>query len=129
MQSLQMAYLCRLTKGKHLGADSNRCTPLVFRTRKIRNVFFSISCRDAEIVEVMRESSPTVQNDGTNGTVTNSTTQHEAEPKSSSDISPTNGTLQLNKPSGLSLEDPVKLMDSILSENGAISQNINLLGK
>lgn len=37
--------------------------------------------------------------------------------------------LQLNKPSGLSLEDPVKMMDSILNENGAISQNINLLGK
>ncbi|XP_067240388.1 heat shock factor protein 2 [Chanodichthys erythropterus] len=84
---------------------------------------------DAEIVEVAHESSQTIKNDGTNGTVTNSTTQQEAVPKSSSDISPTNSTLQLNKPSGLSLEDPVKLMDSILSENGAISQNINLLGK
>uniref|UniRef100_A0A3Q4BJ81 HSF-type DNA-binding domain-containing protein n=1 Tax=Mola mola TaxID=94237 RepID=A0A3Q4BJ81_MOLML len=41
----------------------------------------------------------------------------------------TSSALQLNKPSGLSLEDPVKLMDSILKENGAISQNINLLGK
>lgn len=39
------------------------------------------------------------------------------------------GALQLNKPSGLSLEDPMKMMDSILKENGAISQNINLLGK
>lgn len=38
--------------------------------------------------------------------------------------------LQLNKPSGLSLEDPMKMMDSILNESGAaISQNINLLGK
>uniref|UniRef100_A0A8C7YCV2 Heat shock transcription factor 2 n=1 Tax=Oryzias sinensis TaxID=183150 RepID=A0A8C7YCV2_9TELE len=37
--------------------------------------------------------------------------------------------LLLNKPSGLSLEDPVKMMDSIMNENGAISQNINLLGK
>ncbi|XP_061560212.1 heat shock factor protein 2 [Phycodurus eques] len=42
---------------------------------------------------------------------------------------PTSSALQLNKPSGLSLEDPVKMMDSILKENGAISQNINLLGK
>ncbi|XP_048063363.1 heat shock factor protein 2 isoform X1 [Megalobrama amblycephala] len=84
---------------------------------------------DAEIVEVAHESSPTIKNDSTNGTVTNSTTQQEAVPKSSSDISATNSTLQLNKPSGLSLEDPVKLMDSILSENGAISQNISLLGK
>lgn len=39
------------------------------------------------------------------------------------------GALQLNKALGLSLEDPVKMMDSILKENGAISQNINLLGK
>ncbi|KAM9704365.1 heat shock factor protein 2 [Menidia menidia] len=37
--------------------------------------------------------------------------------------------LQLNRASSLSLEDPVKMMDSILNENGAISQNINLLGK
>lgn len=92
-------------------------------------MLFSISYRDAEIVEVAHESSPTIKNDSTNGTATNSTTQQDAIPKSSSDISPTNSTLQLNKPSGLSLEDPVKLMDSILSENGAISQNINLLGK
>ncbi|XP_041814397.1 heat shock factor protein 2 isoform X2 [Chelmon rostratus] len=42
---------------------------------------------------------------------------------------PTSSALQLNKPSALSLEDPVKMMDSILNENGAISQNINLLGK
>ncbi|XP_054474657.1 heat shock factor protein 2 [Anoplopoma fimbria] len=41
----------------------------------------------------------------------------------------TSSALQLNKASGLSLEDPVKLMDSILNENGAISQNISLLGK
>ncbi|XP_041830931.1 heat shock factor protein 2 isoform X2 [Melanotaenia boesemani] len=47
--------------------------------------------------------------------------------RSSSD--PTSSALQLNKPSALSLEDPVKMMDSILNENGAISQNISLLGK
>uniref|UniRef100_A0A1A7XNG2 Heat shock factor 2 n=1 Tax=Iconisemion striatum TaxID=60296 RepID=A0A1A7XNG2_9TELE len=41
----------------------------------------------------------------------------------------TSNTLLLNKPSGLSLEDPLKMMDSILNENGAISQNISLLGK
>ncbi|XP_029984120.1 LOW QUALITY PROTEIN: heat shock factor protein 2-like [Sphaeramia orbicularis] len=41
----------------------------------------------------------------------------------------TSSALQLNKAPGLSLEDPVKMMDSILNENGAISQNINLLGK
>lgn len=42
---------------------------------------------------------------------------------------PTSSALQLNKSSALSLEDPVKMMDSILNESGAISQNINLLGK
>lgn len=41
----------------------------------------------------------------------------------------TGGALQLNKACGPSLEDHVKMMDSILKENGAISQNINLLGK
>lgn len=82
---------------------------------------------DAEIVEVDCESSPTIKNDSTNETVTNSSAHHEAVPKSISDFS--SSTLQLNKPSALSSEDPVELMDSILSENGAISQNINLLGK
>lgn len=85
---------------------------------------------DAEIVEVTYESSPkTVQKDSTNSTIINSIAQQEAEPKTTPDVSSTSSALQLNKPSGLSLEDPVKLMDSILSENGAISQNINLLGK
>uniref|UniRef100_A0A8C5RSI1 Heat shock transcription factor 2 n=1 Tax=Laticauda laticaudata TaxID=8630 RepID=A0A8C5RSI1_LATLA len=37
--------------------------------------------------------------------------------------------VQLNNQSTLTTEDPVSMMDSILSENGVISQNINLLGK
>ncbi|XP_041108138.1 heat shock factor protein 2-like isoform X2 [Polyodon spathula] len=37
-------------------------------------------------------------------------------------------TSQTNK-TALSLEDPVKMMDLILNENGTLSQNINLLGK
>ncbi|XP_038126450.1 heat shock factor protein 2 [Cyprinodon tularosa] len=37
--------------------------------------------------------------------------------------------LQLNAPSALRAEDPVKMMDSMMNENGAISQNISLLGK
>lgn len=41
----------------------------------------------------------------------------------------TRSTLLLNKSSGLILEDPVKMMDSIINNNGAITQNINLLGK
>jgi len=39
------------------------------------------------------------------------------------------GALQLNNAFAMSLEDPVKMMESILNESGAISQNINLLGK
>ncbi|XP_034555418.1 heat shock factor protein 2 [Notolabrus celidotus] len=58
-------------------------------------------------------------------TPTTSTTTTTAPPGNS----PTSSALQLNKQAALSLEDPVKLMDSILKENGAISQNINLLGK
>uniref|UniRef100_A0A8C8VG62 Heat shock transcription factor 2 n=1 Tax=Pelusios castaneus TaxID=367368 RepID=A0A8C8VG62_9SAUR len=37
--------------------------------------------------------------------------------------------IQRNSQSTLTAEDPVSMMDSILSENGVISQNINLLGK
>ncbi|NXO58699.1 HSF2 protein, partial [Aramus guarauna] len=37
--------------------------------------------------------------------------------------------VQLNNQSALTAEDPVSMMDSILSENGVISQNINLIGK
>lgn len=100
---------------------------------------------DVEIVQVELESC-TVQPTETevNTTCTNDIKQTEADvlaaaaaatddsQKSSSstlDSRPTSSALQLNKPSGLSLEDPVKMMDSILNENGAISQNINLLGK
>ncbi|XP_069017705.1 heat shock factor protein 2 isoform X1 [Embiotoca jacksoni] len=53
----------------------------------------------------------------------------DGQRSSTSDGPATSGALQLNKPSGLSLEDPMKMMDSILNENGVISQNINLLGK
>ncbi|NWV30538.1 HSF2 protein, partial [Origma solitaria] len=37
--------------------------------------------------------------------------------------------VQLHNQSTLTAEDPVSVMDSILNENGVISQNINLLGK
>ncbi|NWV37219.1 HSF2 protein, partial [Grantiella picta] len=37
--------------------------------------------------------------------------------------------VELNNQSTLTAEDPVSVMDSILNENGVISQNINLLGK
>ncbi|NXA96009.1 HSF2 protein, partial [Melanocharis versteri] len=41
----------------------------------------------------------------------------------------TSSAVQLNNQSTLTAEDPVSVMDSILNENGVISQNINLLGK
>ncbi|XP_028653619.1 heat shock factor protein 2 [Erpetoichthys calabaricus] len=41
----------------------------------------------------------------------------------------TSSALQLNKPPAVSLDDPSTVMDSILNENGAISHNINLLGR
>ena len=55
-------------------------------------------------------------------------TPTEAAGSADSSAAPSSA-LQINKASVLSLEDPVKMMDSILNENGAISQNINLLGK
>lgn len=101
----------------------------VFDWCGILNVLFLVSHRDAEIVEDY-ESNPVTRNGSIGGTVTNSPVQEAAATaKSISDISSNSSVLQLNKLSCLSSEDPVKLMDSILSENGAISQNINLLGK
>ncbi|XP_031437230.1 heat shock factor protein 2 isoform X2 [Clupea harengus] len=81
---------------------------------------------DFEIIEVTEGN-----------TVTPTTLTEEDDPaveseelcRSMTDGLPTSSALQLNKPCSLSQEDPVKMMDSILKESGAISQNINLLGK
>ncbi|XP_014060221.2 heat shock factor protein 2 isoform X1 [Salmo salar] len=85
---------------------------------------------DVEIVEVF-DSNTVSQTDGAdNPGQTNSLVfEPEETTISTYDSLPTSSVLQLNKPSGLSLEDPMKMMDSILNESGAISQNINLLGK
>lgn len=99
------------------------------------------SHRDIEIVEVELDSSivQPAETEVNTSMSTDDPKQTEAGVTSAADESqrssisnstaPTSSALQLNKPSGLSLEDPVKMMDSILNENGAISQNINLLGK
>lgn len=94
---------------------------------------------DVEIVEVELESCAVLPAETeVSTTCTDEIKQTEAAVSAADDIQrnssfdgsgPTSSALQLNKPSGLSLEDPVKMMDSILNENGAISQNINLLGK
>ncbi|KAM7394918.1 hypothetical protein PAMA_006587 [Pampus argenteus] len=90
---------------------------------------------DVEIVEVELDScTEQLGETETSTTCTDDTKQPEvaAEELSGNTVDSSGATssaLQLNKPSSLSLEDPVKMMDSILKENGAISQNINLLGK
>ncbi|XP_030627523.1 heat shock factor protein 2 [Chanos chanos] len=79
---------------------------------------------DIEIVEVNYEGTAVSEKESTKGP--------DAE---QDDVMTTVSTLaassalQPNKLVGLSQEDPVKMMDSILNENGAISQNISLLGK
>ncbi|KFO73478.1 Heat shock factor protein 2, partial [Cuculus canorus] len=54
---------------------------------------------------------------------------HPLGPVSDSPSPLMSSAVQLNNQSTLTAEDPVSMMDSILSENGVISQNINLLGK
>ncbi|XP_055728799.1 heat shock factor protein 2-like isoform X5 [Salvelinus fontinalis] len=85
---------------------------------------------DVEIVEVFN-SNTVSQTDSADsiGQTYSLVIEPEETTISTYDSLPTSSTLQLNKQSGLSLEDPMKMMDSILNESGAISQNINLLGK
>ncbi|KAI1897489.1 hypothetical protein AGOR_G00083800 [Albula goreensis] len=85
---------------------------------------------DVEIVEVNCLDDTTVE-ESTEGREAVGVLRMECEetPKSTGDAPLTSSALQINKSPALSLEDPVKMMDSILNENGAISQNINLLGK
>ncbi|XP_029903130.1 heat shock factor protein 2 isoform X2 [Myripristis murdjan] len=94
---------------------------------------------DVEIVEVELDScallpaetevSTTCSDDIKQTFPSHSTEAEESHSACLDSTVPTSSALQLNKPSGLSQEDPVKMMDSILNETGAISQNINLLGK
>ncbi|KAF0023406.1 hypothetical protein F2P81_024036 [Scophthalmus maximus] len=77
---------------------------------------------DAEVVEVELASCAVLQAE------TESSTSCTDGKLTEASVAADGSSLQLNKPSGLSLEDPMKMMDSILNENGVISQNINLLG-
>ncbi|KPP64869.1 heat shock transcription factor 2c-like [Scleropages formosus] len=87
--------------------------------------------RDVEIVEVQIEddTAALVEASAEREIADGLETACEDIAETPADIPQTSSALQVNKPSGLSLEDPVKMMDSILSENEAISQNISLLGK
>uniref|UniRef100_A0A3Q2YPJ0 Heat shock transcription factor 2 n=1 Tax=Hippocampus comes TaxID=109280 RepID=A0A3Q2YPJ0_HIPCM len=89
---------------------------------------------DVEIVEVDLDACPVLEAEAEAGAacvedVKEGEAAGQARSAASDGNGPTGGALQLNKASGPSLEDHVKMMDSILKENGAISQNINLLGK
>ncbi|XP_055018210.1 heat shock factor protein 2 isoform X2 [Boleophthalmus pectinirostris] len=81
---------------------------------------------DVEIVEVNLNSGGLPAEMEVSTAYTEPSTQSQPSPVKSTPIS---AALQLNKQCALSQEDPVKLMDYILKENGAISQNISLLGK
>ncbi|XP_060907323.1 heat shock factor protein 2 isoform X1 [Labrus mixtus] len=96
---------------------------------------------EAELSAISSEDSGQTENGNKTGSTPDSnapttSTSHASAPPGTAppSVAPTSSTstssaLQLNKAASMSLEDPVKMMDSILNENGAISQNINLLGK
>ncbi|XP_076873979.1 heat shock factor protein 2 [Brachyhypopomus gauderio] len=87
---------------------------------------------DVEIVEINYEEQQTTaeKTDPTRNISADITIEDEEEIPRSAVNTPTAPSMpQLNNSSCLNHEDPVKMMDSILSESGAISQNINLLGK
>ncbi|XP_065819859.1 heat shock factor protein 2 isoform X1 [Labrus bergylta] len=96
---------------------------------------------EVELSAVSSEDSRQTENGNKTGSTPDSnapttSTSHASAPPGTAppSVAPTSSTstssaLQLNKAASLSLEDPMKMMDSILNENGAISQNINLLGK
>ncbi|MGH0145238.1 UNVERIFIED_CONTAM: hypothetical protein FKN15_004814 [Acipenser sinensis] len=78
------------------------------------------SCDDMVIVDGEKSEKSTSLS--TAETLETSSAVPESTPLASSAV-------QTNKQPALSLEDPVKMMDLILNENGALSQNISLLGK
>ncbi|XP_062415466.1 heat shock factor protein 2 isoform X2 [Pungitius pungitius] len=80
---------------------------------------------DMDIVEVELDSSALLTAESDASASAADDVRHAEAGRSADD----SGALQLNKASALSPEDPLKMMDSILNDNGAISQNINLLGK
>ncbi|XP_062858521.1 heat shock factor protein 2 [Trichomycterus rosablanca] len=88
---------------------------------------------EIEMVDVRSDDSTTPETLNTYGTVPAHATIQTQDQTSVSTLSPphTSSTLQLDLSSfcGLNQEDPVKMMDSILNDSAAISQNINLLGR
>ncbi|XP_044281491.1 heat shock factor protein 2 isoform X2 [Varanus komodoensis] len=85
---------------------------------------------DIVIVEDDNEDdyAPIIQ-ESTNGEPVSIPSSDAVSPSTDSTSPLMSSAVQLNSQSALTAEDPVSMMDSILSENGVISQNINLLGK
>ncbi|XP_010771787.1 heat shock factor protein 2-like [Notothenia coriiceps] len=113
--------ICDLTESDaELAAEITEGSPRAYETG------------DVEIVEVELDScayhSPRPTEVGVSSAAENSQRSSTSGCSGAPSGAPS-GALQLNKASSLSLEDPIKMMDSILNESGAISQNINLLGK
>ncbi|KAM8826420.1 heat shock factor protein 2 [Synchiropus picturatus] len=111
-ETLEDVIICDISE-KSGKAEDSEGSPRVFEQSDIEIVEVELhGCAPAE--EVASHSAGTVEQQrgdtlGSNGT--------------------TSGPLQLNWTSSLSLEDPVKMMDSILNDNNTLTQNINLLGK
>ncbi|NXJ95683.1 HSF2 protein, partial [Corythaixoides concolor] len=93
----------------------------------------SSNCRDSPDIVIVEddneeEYAPVIQGDKS----TESAAVPANDPLSSASDSTSplmSSAVQLNNQSTLTAEDPVSMMDSILNENGVISQNINLIGK
>ncbi|XP_048841168.1 heat shock factor protein 2 isoform X2 [Brienomyrus brachyistius] len=87
--------------------------------------------RDVELVEVQGdgEAAMLVESSADKEAGNSPETMCECTARSAAEFPESSGALQVNMPSVLSIEDPLKMMDSILNESGAISQNLNLLGK
>ncbi|KAK5853435.1 hypothetical protein PBY51_007218 [Eleginops maclovinus] len=122
--------ICDLTESDaELAAEITEGSPRAYETGDVEIVEVELdSCgglaAETEVNPPYTDHSPRQTEAGV------SSAAEDSQRSSTSDASGApSGVLQLNKASGLSLEDPIKMMDSILNESGAISQNINLLGK
>ncbi|KAJ8355926.1 hypothetical protein SKAU_G00187200 [Synaphobranchus kaupii] len=115
-----------LTNSSEISDDVVICDVTDEDTEIVDDTSRTMDQTDVEIVEVNCGDGAAVEESAALGVLR---ADWEEPPKSPADIPLTSSALQVNKSPGLSLEDPLKMMDSILNENGAISQNINLLGK
>ncbi|XP_062292772.1 heat shock factor protein 2 [Scomber scombrus] len=120
--------ICDLTESEaELSAEVTDDSPRAYEQSDVEIVEVELDSCTGLIGETEASTTCTDDTKQTEGAM--SATADEQRSSTSDSSGPNSSALQLNKPSGFSLEDPLKIMDSILNENGAISQNINLLGK